>query len=234
MLRAPDAGQVPVHSELTPLGRAAAAVTIEAPTFAVQSESWQHTVEWLDSALLQLVMTQWRPLIEQEITRYLRRGAGATDAIAQVIELIATKWTRFQILDPSTGQYTLGIEQGRQRASVLRMCQFVIQNHMRRSWRWDSRLTSLDDIVSDNVGALAASPDALAVLERDELQALVEAAIATMPRGTARIAAARFLEGMTNEEIAARYHVTQETVAVALSIARRLLRAVLRERGIEC
>jgi RNA polymerase sigma factor (sigma-70 family) len=74
----------------------------------------------------------------------------------------------------------------------------------------------------------------LAVLERDELQALVEAAIATMPRGTARIAAARFLEGMTNEEIAARYHVTQETVAVALSIARRLLRAVLRERGIEC
>ena len=104
-----------------------------------------------------------------------------------------------------------------------------VDAHRRRAARPRTLSLELDDDASRAEPAAGLEPDPAALLEDAVAECFVEHALRALPADYARVASLRLLDGLSNEEIAARLGTSVDSVKSKLKRARAQLRATLAE-----
>ncbi|HYN89981.1 MAG TPA: sigma-70 family RNA polymerase sigma factor [Ardenticatenaceae bacterium] len=163
---------------------------------------------WKADALLDLTHAE-----RERLVRLCARLTGAPEVAEDLAhETLLEAWRHMhKLYDPA----------GRERwlATIARN---VCLRWRRRHWRWASRLAPLE---ADEEPA--AAPDLETGVERRELAALLDRALARVPAATRRILVERYLYDLPHRAIAERLAMSEDAVAMRLSRGRQLLRRVL-------
>jgi RNA polymerase sigma-70 factor (ECF subfamily) len=176
---------------------------------AVLSACIVRVAERGDREAFAALFTHFAPRVK---TYLLRLGAGAETAEELAQETLLTVWRRAKAFDPARGAASTWI---------FTIARNLGIDHIRRSRRAPALAAPLL--------APAETPGPDTVLETVDDDALIDAALADLPRDQAQVVALAFFAEKTHARIAAELGLPLGTVKSRLRLAMGRLRAALRE-----